>query len=313
MIHAARENDPSRFKFPPQPHYTVHQMFCDYSRERLIAKGKDPVKAWGGFNRFMRADLVPPYQAAEKITTGQIEDFIDARMATGLSIITVIRELTFVKAAVRNAHRRNRIAVLPYIEIPEGEAKHRRPLTEEEYRLVMSKPMSARLRRFYIVAYYTGHRSRAIEEVKWRQIDFGRRLINFNVPGRIITNKRRCAEFPIPDEFLARLVSWKARAKDDYVIGLSPTGKVVSTYNEAAYVVRELCGLTDPSLVPRHCIRKMFATELVDRMIEENGEADLETVGFLMADDPGTVRKNYLVNKPQTVRNAANLRARALK
>lgn len=294
-----RPIDLSRYQFPHPGHYTVHDCLTDYSRERLIAKGKDCLRAWIGFNNFM--EVVPPQQDVTTISTGQIEDYIDVRMAAPrvTSRLTVRRELTFVKAAIHNAHRRNRIQVEPYIELPDAEDRLRRPLTEEEYRLVLKQPMSGRLYRFYRVAYFTGHRARAIEELEWSRVDFEKRTIDFNVPGRQVTNKRRCANFPIPDDFLETLRGWHRLARDAFVIGAGG-----STYPEAAHVVRDLAGLTDPTLVPRHCMRKMFATELFER------EADPEVVGKLLADNPQTLRRHYVQFKDATLRAAANLRAK---
>lgn len=48
-----RPIDLERFKFPPQPHYTLHDGCCDYASERLINKGKDCKRAWTGFNLMM--------------------------------------------------------------------------------------------------------------------------------------------------------------------------------------------------------------------------------------------------------------------
>lgn len=285
-----------RFQFVPPAWYTIHQCFCDYARERLIAKGKDANRAWGGFNNFM--EVVEPPQEVTKLTTGQVEDFIDLRTSQGVTAATVVRELTFVKAAINYAHRRNRIGLVPYIELPDAQHKFRRPLTEEEYRLVMKQPMSGRLYRFYRLGYYTGHRPRAMEELTWGRTDLERGFFDFNVPGRLVTNKRRNGAFPIPDEFLDTLRGWKSMAKDEYVIG---TGG--STYHEAAYVVRVRAGIKDPTLVPRHCLRKMFATVLFER------KANPELVAKLMADRADTVRKYYFAPGEAKLRDVVNLRA----
>ncbi|HSW83497.1 MAG TPA: tyrosine-type recombinase/integrase [Usitatibacter sp.] len=296
-----REIDLERFKRPHPGHYTMHDACCDYSVQRVIAKGKDPRRCWESFNRFFES--VSPQQDAAKLTTGQVEDYVEARLAAGAAVGTVRRELTFVRAAISNAHRRNKIAQRPFIELPDGEYAERRPLTEDEYRLVMRQPMSARLRRFYVVAYFTGHRSGAIEELTWDRVDFQRGLINFNVPGRAINNKRRASDFPIPDGLMPRLRNWIERSTDAYVIGLGARGGVSSTYHESNHVVRVLAKLTDPTLVPRHCMRKMFATELFER------GADPEVVGKMMADNPVTLRKHYVKFSAATLRAAVNLRS----
>jgi len=292
--------DLARFQFQPPPWYTVHDCCCDYSRERLIGKGKDCRHAWNSFNNFMR--YVDPKQDVTTLATGQIEDYGDARVAEGVTLVTVRRELTFVAAAIHNAHRRNRIKVVPYIELPDAQSAGRIPLTEAQFREVMTKPMSKRLRRFYWTAYFTGHRAQAIEQLEWSRVLWDKDIIDFNVPGRAVTNKRRCADFPIVPEFRRSLEQWHAAREDEFVIGAGP-----STYNEAAYVVRELCGFTDPRLVPRHCMRSMFATEMFER---GGKDVNPEVIGHLLADHPDTLRKAYVKFKQSTLQAAAMLRTR---
>jgi integrase len=60
---------------------------------------------------------------------------------------------------------------------------------------------------FYVMAYWTGHRARAIETLKWERVNFEARTIDFNEPGARRTNKRRVDGFPIPDELLPRLLA----------------------------------------------------------------------------------------------------------
>lgn len=282
--------DLTKFSDIVRPYHTLHDCFCAYAHERLIKKGKDVLRAWQGFNRFF--DVAAPSLEASAVTTGMVEEYVEMRVDDeGKSMGTVRRELTFVKSAILHAHRRNRIALAPYIEIPDYIPKKRRPLSEDEYRLVMRQPMSGRLYRFYRVAYYTGHRAEAIEELTWDRADLEKRVIDFNVPGRRITNKRRCADFPIPREFVATLEGWKAMARDEFVIGAGP-----STYPEASHVVRDLAKITDPTVVPRHCLRKTFATRMFAK------RKDPELVGHLMADRPDMLRKHYVTLSPARLR-----------
>ena len=299
MGRSAAKRDLKRYQYKAPGHYEVRQCFIHYSHERLIKRGKSPIRAWIGFNNFM--EIVNPWQAAAEIKTGQVEEYVDRRLEQGVTALTMRRELAFVKAALMHAHRRNRITILPPIELPEGQGKFRRPMDELDFRLVMAQTMSDRLRKFYWVAYYTGHRSAAIEELTWDRVllDAEKPTIDFNVPGRLITNKRRAADFPIPEDFMPMLREWKASAKDEYVIGKGST-----TYNEAAHAVRVLAKIEDPLLVPRHCMRKMFATECFER------DASAEVVGRLLADDPNTLRKHYVQFKDSTLRDVANLRTK---
>lgn len=286
-----------RFHYVQPPHYTIREAFIDYGHDRLIRRGKDVLRPWIGYNNLFH--VIPPEHAVEKITSAQIEDYVRWRMETAGSLLTPKRELTFVKASFIYAHRRNRTGLVPYFEIPEAECAFRRPLTDEEYKLVMRQPMTGRLKRFYRLAYFTGHRAEAIEELTWSRVDFQRLTINFNVPGRRLTNKRRNAAFPIPDEFIETLQGWKAMAKDEFVIGAGGT-----TYPEAHRVVRELAGITDPTVVPRHCMRKFFATRLFE------AQADPEKVALLIADRADMLRKHYVTFSDSSMREVANIGAR---
>lgn len=256
--------DLQRFKYPPPDYYTLHQAFIDYSHDRFVKRGRNPVAMWVGFNTLM-TEVVNPYLPAHELAASHVDDFVELYEAAGSTPATAVKYLTYVKAAIIYAHRRKRIRELPVIEIPDAEHMQRRPLTPEEFKLVMRQKMSARLRRFYRLAFFTGHRARAIEELTWDRVDLKRRVIDFNVPGRKVTNKKRCADFPIVDEFLDLLKQWKAGAKDDYVIGLGERGVCSSTFKDARYVVRTLAGITDPKVAPRHCMRSTFATELFEK------------------------------------------------
>jgi integrase len=294
-----RPIDLTKFQYEKPGHYTLHDCFCDYSRQKLINKGKDCLRPWIGFNNLF--EVVPPHQDPTKLEAAQIEDFTDLRVAQGRSVMTVRRELVFVKAAIKHAHRRNHIKLLPHIELPEGQSMDRIPLSEEQFQVVIAQPMSPRLFKFYMTAYYTGHRSVAIEELRWDRTNLDRGLLDFNVPGRPINNKRRNGAFTVQAEFLEMLRQWHSEAADPYVIGAGST-----TYHEAAYVVRKLCGFIDPHLVPRHCMRSMFATELFE------AGADPEVVGKLIGDNPQTLRRRYVKFKESTMRNVAELRARRI-
>ncbi len=286
-----------------------------YLREHIVRSGKPWRRIWGDFKRFFA--FVDKETAIEELSADQVEEFIDGRLAQNVNILSVKRELTFVRAMCGHAKKRNRVKFVPYIPVVDGPMRVRRPLTAEEYALVMAKiaehlptmPNLERVRRHYIVLDFTGHRSRACEEVKWEQVNFETMTIDFNVPGRMTPKtKRRNEAFPIVPEFAAILQEWKASAKDDYVIGLGPSGKCTSTHHLASWVVRELCGLTDPSLVPRHSLRKKFVTEIGERMVASTGAVDMETIGALIKDNPAMLRKHYHFHADTRLRDAASLR-----
>lgn len=290
--------------------YTLKQCEIDYVA-KLRRKGQNPYRAVYGFElvRYRFGDNAD----VNKLKREDFEGFIDERLASGTNPNTVHANLSPVMAAIRHAHKRGHITSMPVCDLPSGPEMERRPLTLEEYKVVLDicagEPRFERLHRFYIVAGNTGARSQAIEQCEWLWgVNFAHRVIDFNPPQRRITpNKRRPAAFPIAEPLLEILAKWKAEAKDTHVIGLGESGRCTSTYHQANFVVRELAGFKDPTLVPRHCTRKMFVTQLADRMIEETGQADMETIGELVKDNPDMLRKRYKQALPQRLRATAAL------
>lgn len=296
------------------PEHTLTDVFRAYMREALMRKGKEHRRPFG--TMLLVCDFFPPNIDPAKMAHEHIEALTDFLLdECELHPNSVRRVLGVLRAALIHAENRRRIAKAPHIEVPEYVEANRRPLMPDEYRLVRSKYMSRRLRRFYTVEFYTGARPRAVEELRWPWgVDFENAVLNFNPPGRRITpNKRRPDAFPIDPKFLELLRQWKDQAPpgDDYVIGLGPRGRCTTTFHEASHVVRVLCGLTDPTLVPRHCMRKMFVSDLVEKMIERDGTADLETVGKLVCDNPEILRRHYLKTRDERLRAMASLRATA--
>lgn len=286
--------------------YTLLRCGIDYINGHLRRKGKSV--AFAGSMVCRMTDFWGPDRNVETLRNADFEEYFDARIDGGVTPGTAYKDLTHITAAIRFAHKRERIAKLPVWDRPSIIHAKRRPLTEDEFRLVIAQPMSERLLRFYWCAYYTGSRSRAIEEWTWDRCDLDRDIAHFNVPGTRVTNKRRVDGFPICPEFKALLVEWKREAKDSHVIGLGKSGRCTSVYHAAHHVVRVKCGLTDSTLVPRHCMRSMFVTELVDRMIEQRGAADMEVVGALTGDNPDMLRKHYLSLRTDHMTKAAALR-----
>lgn len=200
-------------------------------------------------------------EAAEvgKWKIADVQRFVDARQDEGVKATTIRRDMCLMQAALNHNMKRERLDRVPHFEKPSGEGSKRRPLTEEEFARIMRQPMLGRIKRFFLLAYWTGHRSRAIEELTWDRVDLERRTLDFNVPGRRLHNKRRVSGFPIPDELLPRLEQWKVLAKDAYVIGLGPRGRCSTTYHDCKAVLRSV-GISEHGIA-RHTLRKTFVTE----------------------------------------------------
>lgn len=286
-----------RFDFPNPP--TLLGMWRDYIHEHAKKRGQDvqrlvyTAKHW---LRLMGIDATPGlWKRADT------QRFADTRQTEGVKPATIRREMCLQQACLNHGFKWERIEKVPHFEKPTGEGQKRRPLTEDEFARIMRQPMPARIRMFFLLAFWTGHRSRAIEELTWDRVNFEARTLDFNVPGRRLHNKRRVSGFPIPDELLPRLESAYARRKDDYVIGLGPRGRLSTTYHAAKEVLRA-AGINEAGIC-RHTLRKTFVTE----RIKAGGNP--EKVAALIADNAQTMRKHYSVLLAEDLRATANLRS----
>src|SRR5262249_4717025 len=145
---------------------------------------------------------------------------------------TIRRELAIVGAAFGHAVKEGRLVKAPKFAAPQSASPRVRFLSHEEHKRLMQLPKPPRLHRFLVLAFATGARSRAIETLKWSQVDFARRLIDFREPGVRYKNKRR-AVVPMSDTLYVRKQAMYERRADDYVIGLGPRGKPSCTYHMA--------------------------------------------------------------------------------
>lgn len=253
--------------------------------------------------RIMGIDATP-----DKWKRADISRYEDTRRAEGVSASTIHREMSIQRAALSHAMKWERIDRIPHFEKPPAESVKRRPLTEEEYRRLMASPMPRRVRMFFLVAYHTGHRARAIETLTWARVNFEARSIDFNEPGARKTTKRRVDGFPMPDELYRRLLSAKEyhdrlAPADPYVIGLGPRGKCSTSYHDCKAALRAV-GIDELGLC-RHTIRKTFVTERIKAGFNP------EKVAALIADNPATMRRHYAILLTEDLRDTANMRAAA--
>ena len=285
-----------------RPPLLLAEVWRDYLHEHCARKGQDLRRVIYTARPWLR--IFGPDAEPALWKRRDIQEYEDIRKREGLSACSIRREMCLQQAALNHAKKWERIPTVVHFEKPSGDGKKRRPLAQEEFDRLMKSPLSHRLRMFFLVAYWTGHRSRAIETLTWDRVDLEKRTINFTEPGARRTNKRRVDGFPIPDELLPRLVAAKDRRdrlhpNDPYVIGLGPRGKCSTTYHIAREAL-EAIGINEPG-VARHCLRKTFAT------IRIHAGFSAEEVGPLIGDNPTTLRKHYLEWQTEQLRGAVNM------
>jgi integrase len=105
------------------------------------------------------------------------------------------------------------------------------------------------VRLFIILAVTTGARMNALLELRWEQVDFKHRTINFNQPGRAQTNKRR-PEVPLNARAYEALEEAARGALTDWVIEWD--GKQVKSIKQAIRTAAQRSGVRCSPHVFRH-------------------------------------------------------------
>lgn len=219
------------FDQAPWPtHYTLERAFRDYCLEHAKPRGVCLNRVGIAARDWMVAlDPQKDISTEGKLKREHGRFVVDHILSRGVKPASARRNMAIGIAALNHARKEERIKTVPKFQMPDSSPPRIRWLTREEYRALMLAPKPARIRMFWLLAFATGARSRAIEECQWSQVSFRDRTIDFRRPGVVYRNKRR-AVVPISDSLLPRLEGAFARRKDDYVIGLGDRGKCSCTW-----------------------------------------------------------------------------------
>lgn len=247
----------------------------------------------------------------DEVDIGLCRRYLAHRTAQGVSGSTVRRELAMLSAAANHAARWKHIARtdLPVIELPPASPPRDRWLSFEEWERLLEasslvlyrtpagsrhRPMTEgdrlpRLYRFVALAYWTASRRRALEELRWDQVDFERELIHLNPRGRRQSAKRRgiVPIHPRLREILER--AWTERT-GPFV--LDNDADLIQGFGRL--VARAGLGRD----VTPHTLRHTRATHLAIRGVR------MEDIADLLGDTVDTVRKHYRHLSPGHLRAA---------
>ena len=146
-------------------------------------------------------------------------------------------------------------------------AVRERVLTLQEAADLFNAVESEHMLMYLMLAFNTMARPEAIFELKKFQIDFDKRLIMLNPPGREQTKKIR-PTLPITNT----LLPWLKKAKGDYIVHWK--GKPIKSVRRAFQLTRDRAGLS-ADVIP-YTIRHTMATELRQREVQV-----YELAGFL--------------------------------
>ncbi len=231
-----------------------------------------------------------------------VASYIDKR-AVDAEPGTIRRELGTLKAALNHAVRERRLSPgdKPFIHMPDEPPSRDRWLTRAEAEALREAAQwvkdkrqdgLTRVRLFVEIGLATGARRRAIEELRWEQVDLENKLIRFNPEGRVQTAKRR-PTVPISNALLEWLQWAKAESKTPFVLGDS--SGIIRPFN-AAVQRAEL-----KNVVP-HTLRHTWAT-----WAAQAGVSIYDIAGIL-GDHFSTVVKRYAHHDPEHLRSAVNFK-----
>jgi integrase len=167
------------------------------------------------------------------------------RQRQGAAQGTVRTELEYLRACLNLRYGRGNNRVW----LPTGSAPRDRYLTRTELEKLLEHVDTPHVRLFIILAVTTGARMSAILELRWDQVDFKHRSINFNQPGREQSNKRR-PEVRLNDRACQALEEAVRGALTDWVIEWD--GKPVKSIKKAVRMAANRSGIPCSPHVFRH-------------------------------------------------------------
>lgn len=128
----------------------------------------------------------------DDVSKESCREYAVLRKRFGAAPSTIQTELQYLRACLNLRYGRGHNRVW----LPSGSPPRDRYLTREELDQLLEHIATPHIRLFVILAITTGARMGAILELRWSQVDFKHRSVNFNAPWHEQSNKRR-AEVPI--------------------------------------------------------------------------------------------------------------------
>jgi len=202
---------------------------------------------------------------------------------------TILRELSTLKAAIHYAEGNRWIERQPQFIMPVKSPPARDVwLKREEVAVLIEKAKSPHMRLFIKLAVSTAARSGAILDLRWSQLDFEQRLIDF---GKGYGKKRRSV-VPMNDDLYEAVLEAHQLAQTDHVIEYNgrPTHSVKKSFSRLC----KDCGIKASA----HALRHTAATWMVMDGVP------LSEVARVLGDSERTVETVYGKHSPDYLRRA---------
>ncbi len=244
-------------------------------------------------------NLGPFFGKRDAATTTQdlIDQYVAKRVAGKIGrpvkSQSVTKELAYLLAALRCAG-----VELPKIKLPRGGAPRDRWLRTEEIQKLLTTAAAmrpddrlSRGERFLWLALETAARKQALLDLTWDRVDFETNVIFLDVPGRVVTKKRR-ATVPISKALLPILVRAHRERINERVLddGGDPWRLVKSIAKKAGV----------PNVFP-HALRHTAATHMARKGVP------LWIIGKILGNTLQMVESVYAKHAPEDLRSAVDL------
>lgn len=208
---------------------------------------------------------------------------------------SIRRDLSTLSAALRRAAKHSKIAHAPAALTLTPSAPRERWLTRKEAARLLRSMRGRRQRHvllFTRLALYTGARTGAILDLTWDRVDFDTGLIDFHVPGRPLTKKRRTIA-PMTRKIRRMLAHAKKHSRSRHVV--SWAGERIDRVAKAVNANAEKAGIKGFS---PHVLRHTFASWAVQRRVS------IYTVGKALGQTVASTTERYAKLAPDDVLEA---------
>jgi len=146
--------------------------------------------------------------------------YVDNKRHVGYGDESIRRDLSVLSAALRRAEKHNKLdRAPPFLTLTPAPPRERWLTRDEVAKLFrrLRRPRSRHVLLFARLALYTGARTMAILDLTWDRVNFQTGTIDYRVPGRRITKKRRTVA-PMTPALRRALLSAKRRSRSSHVI-----------------------------------------------------------------------------------------------
>jgi integrase len=223
------------------------ERISDLWRFYLADRRKDGKDVTRQENAWKRLEPEFGHRLGTDVNKDDCRAYAKLRQRHGAAPGTVRTELEYLRACLNLRYGRGHNRVW----LPTGSPPRDRYLSREEVEKLLEHVDTPHVRLFIILAITTGARMSALLDLRWEQVDFKHRRVDFNGPGREQTNKRR-AVVPLNDRAYQALEEAARGALSDYVIEWD--GKQVKSIKKAVRMAAKRSGVPCSPHVFRHTV-----------------------------------------------------------